>query len=136
MYFHGKGVTQNYKEAFKWFKKTADKDILAQYQLGEIYYKGLGVEKNLRESVKWYRKAAEKGYGWAQYQLGRMYYKGEGIIQDHVEAYKWANLATMKIEQCRGLRDTIKKEMTPEQIAEGQKRAREFYDKQQERNRK
>jgi hypothetical protein len=42
----------------------------------------------------------------------------------------------MKLDWCRSLRDKIKKDMTPEQIAEGQKRASEFNRKQEEKTRK
>ena len=109
---------------------------MSQYSLGRMYYYGLGTEKNYGKSAMWYTKAAEAGYDLAQYCLGRMYYSGEGVIQDYIEAYVWANLAAMKNERYIGFRDSVKKEMTPEQIAEGQKRARELYKKQQERERK
>lgn len=137
MYFKGQGVDKDYDKAIELYKKAAEHgNSLSQYSLGEMYYKGLGTEKNLRESAKWHRKAAKKGYGLSQYQLSRMYYKGEGIIQDYVEAYKWANLAAMKIDWASSLRDKIKKDMTPEQIAEGQRRASEFHRKQEEKTRK
>lgn len=122
---------KDYKKAIKWFKRSAEGgDILAQHQLGKMYYEGLGVELNLNISAMWYQKAAESGYGLAQYCLGLMYFKGEGVIQDYVEAYKWANLAASKNSCFAGLRDNIKKEMSSEQIAEGQKKAREFENTQ------
>jgi len=52
-------------------------------------------------------------------------------VQNYVEAYMWAILASAKNERYAGLRENIKKNMTKEQIAEGQKKARKFYDTQQ-----
>ena len=136
MYFYGMGVTKDYGKANELYTELVEHgDSNAQYQLGRIYYEGLGVEKNLKRSVFWYTKAAESGEEFSQFYLARMYYQGDGVIQDYVEAYKWANLAAMKNERNRGLRDNIKKEMTPEQIAEGQKKTREFHEKRQRRTR-
>lgn len=57
-YYYGKGVTQNYQEAVKWYKSAAKQRCAeAQYNLGFCYASGKGVEKNYAEAVKWYRKA-------------------------------------------------------------------------------
>ena len=129
---------REYTNAFEWYMK-ADKNggsTRTSYSLGEMYGKGKGTDKDLRKSAKHFQKAAEAGYDLAQYRLAGMYYKGDGVIQDYIEAYKWANLAAMKLDWCRSLRDKIKKDMTPEQIAEGQRRASEFHRKQEEKTRK
>ena len=61
------------------------------------------------------------------YNLGLMSDNGEGVIEDDVEAYAWFNVAAAKGQkQAADNRDKIKKTMTPEQIAEGQKRSREI----------
>ena len=49
------------------------------------------------------------------------------MLEDHVEAYAWLNMASAKgRKQAAEKRDEIKKNMTSEQIAEGQKRSREI----------
>ena len=49
------------------------------------------------------------------------------MIEDDVEAYAWINVAAAKGDKkAAEFRDKIKKNMTPEQIAEGQKRSREI----------
>ena len=54
MYYHGKRVKQDYKKAFKWFKKAAEKGNLpAQFILSVMYHKGEGVEKNNKEAFIW-----------------------------------------------------------------------------------
>ncbi|MFH1029213.1 MAG: trypsin-like peptidase domain-containing protein [Pseudomonadota bacterium] len=63
----------------------------------------------------------------AQNNLGVHYYKGLGVPQDYVEAHMWWNLAASQgQENARSNRDLVAKEMTPAQLAEAQKRAREF----------
>ena len=67
MYYDGKGVSQNYEEAFKWYKKSAEQgDKFSQYWLGNMYYYGEGVVANNEEAYKWYKKAAEQGLEIAQ----------------------------------------------------------------------
>ena len=86
--------------------------------------------EDFKEAVKWYRKAAELGNAKAMVGLGLMYDYGDGVIEDDVEAYAWFNVAAAKGQnKAAELRDKIKKTMTPEQIAEGQKRSREIAEK-------
>ncbi len=60
-YAQGKGVKQDYKEAYQYFLKSANKGSKkAQYALGLAYEKGLGVEKNIQTSLIWYKLAAEQ----------------------------------------------------------------------------
>ncbi len=83
----------------------------------------------------WYRKAAEQGYAKAQYNLGIMYGNGRGVPQDSAEAHMWFNLAASRFPpgENRDLavrnRDKIAKRMTPAQISEAQKLAREWKPK-------
>ncbi len=79
------------------------------------------------EAAKWFRKAAEQGSPPAQAGLGIMYNDGLGVPQDYVQAYMWLNLAA-----ARGggdyakVRDIVAERMTPAQIAEAQRLAREW----------
>ncbi|MDP2602813.1 MAG: hypothetical protein Q8S00_09515 [Deltaproteobacteria bacterium] len=85
--------------------------------------------------MSWYRKAAEQGLAPAQYNLGLMYTKGQGVTQDNVEAHKWFNIlaaySTDKEAQDTATkgRNIVAEKMTPAQIAEAQKRAREWKKK-------
>ena len=76
------------------------------------------------------RLAAEKGIADAQFNLGLMYGNGEGVPQDYVQAYMWLNLAVVQgHENARKGRDIVYKNMTPEQIVEAQRLAREWKPK-------
>ena len=110
-------------------------DAKAQFELGVMYATGLGVPQDYAEAVKWYRKAAEQGVAEAQYILGFMYRKGRGVPQDYLRAYAWYDLAASTFplgedrDQAVENRDTVAKTMTPAQISEAEKLAREWRPK-------
>ena len=131
MYSDGEGVPQDYVEAVKWYRKAADQGhVGAQGKLGAMYHFGQGVPQDYVKAVKWWRKAADQGNATAQFNLGRMYYFGLGIPQDYVQAHLWFNLAAAGGDKnaikARGL---IAAKMTPAQVAEAQKLAREWKPK-------
>jgi TPR repeat protein len=127
-YFKGEGVPKDSTEAVKWFRPAAEQgDAVAQGSLGQCYYEGWGVVKNSTEAVKWLRPAAEQGYAEAQCYLGLCYRDGEGVPKDYVQAYKWFNPAAAQGHAgAKENRDRLEKQMSPEQIAEGQRLCREF----------
>ena len=127
-YTNGEGVAKDQVEAVKWYRKAAEQNYpRGQYNLGVGYYKGEGVVKDQAEAVKWFRKAAEQNLARAQYNLGVCYYNGEGVAKDYVEAYKWLLLgARQGDEDDKKNMTELESKLRPEQIAEGQKRARDF----------
>ena len=77
--------------------------------------------------MKWYRLAADQGNACAQYNLGIMYAKGQGVPQDYVLAHMWFNLsAAQGIGDAVKNRDIAAGKMTPDQLAEAQRLAREW----------
>ncbi len=121
-YFEGKSVTKDYVQAVAWFRKAAKHGYdSAQFCLGGMYNMGEGVTKDYTQAAVWYRKAAEQGLPEAQFNLGTMYYTGEGVPKDYVQAYKWYNKASAQGDSIASdMRDSLEKEMTPEQIAKAQ----------------
>ena len=94
-----------------------------------MYYKGEGVAQDYKEAVKWYRLAAEQGNANAQYILGLMYCLGQGVAQNFIEAHKWLNIAGANGEKkATEFRDDVAKQMSPEQIAEAQRLAKEWME--------
>ncbi len=103
----------------------------AQYIFGVMYDTGLGVPQDAAEAVRWYRLAAEQGHAKAQYNLGVKYDTGEGVPPDAVEAHMWLNLAASRLsgadrERSVGARDRVAELMTPADLSEAQRRAREW----------
>ena len=66
----------DYKTALREFQPLAEqRNISAQFNLGQMYSRGQGVPQDYKTAVKWYRLAAEQGYAFAQNNLGNMYSK-------------------------------------------------------------
>ena len=131
-YGSGEGVPQDDAAAVRWYRLAADQGYAnAQFNLGNMYNNGEGVPQDYTEAVRWYRLAANQGYARAQLNLGVMYANGEGVPQDFVEAHMLANLAALQLsgddrDRYVRNRDDVAGRMTTEQIAEAQRRAREW----------
>ena len=117
----------------------------AQYYLGEMYAGGDGVAQDSVQMAYWWHKAAEQGFAIAQYDLGvaagngcakaqyylgLMYASGKGVPKDYVAAHMWFNLAAAQgDEDAAKHRDKLAEKMTPGQVAEAQRLAREWMKK-------
>jgi len=121
----------DYDMALAEFRPLGDQgDAVAQYNLGVMYDNGQGVPQDYQEAEKWYRRAADQGVAQAQSNLAMMYYSGQGVPQDYVLAHMWANLAASHgNEGPVEIRNIIATKMTPAQIAEAQRLAREWKPK-------
>ena len=94
MYFEGKNVRQDYEEAARWYRLSAERGFAkAQNNLGFMYEKGYGMKRNDAEAVRWYTRAAQNGNARAQCNLGYMYEKGYGVMQNYTEAARWYRLS-------------------------------------------
>ena len=122
------GLGQEYEKANKWFSLAAEQgSSKAQNYLGIMYSNGYGVEQDYRQASYWYMAAAQQGNPEAQLNLSALYINGRGVPQDFLEAYVWVNLsASAGEESAIEVRDSLIRYLTPEQLAEGQRRSREY----------
>ncbi len=118
-------LSGDFATALQEWQPLADQgDARAQSNLGWMYYIGEGVPQDYAEAMKWYRLAADQGDAGARTVLGVMYKDGLGVPQDIVTAHMWFSIAISTGNEIgRDSRDFIAKLMTPEQIAEAQRRA-------------
>lgn len=135
MYAQGRGVSQDYTETLRWFRQAAEQGHAeGQTRLGVMYDQGSGVPQDSTEALRWFRQAAQQGHAIAQYSLGFMYYLGRGASQDYVQAHKWFSLAASRFsnseqesrDRAVQFRQEVASKMTPAQIAEAQRLAREW----------
>ena len=78
MYFSGKGVKEDPKEAIKWLEKAAIAgNVDAQTFIGNLYYKGIGVARDNVKAGYWLQKAAIAGDADAQATLNDLLGNGE-----------------------------------------------------------
>lgn len=127
LYQEGKGTAQNYKEAARWYGLgAAQGDAAAMVNLGALYSQGLGVAQDYTIAMRWVRAAAEQGHPLGQFKLGASYVMGKGSLENFVLAHMWLNLASARgNKEAFNFRDVLSKQMTPQQIAEAQKLAKE-----------
>ena len=117
---------------------TKNGNAIAPWGISLIYRYGQGVvEQSDKEANKWLKLSAEMGYCGAQFELGHNMGSGEnGFIKDYVLAYKWLNLSLAILNDRKSstgcgeviVRNYIESLMTREQIAEGQRLAREWIE--------
>jgi len=131
LYDNGQGVRKDDTQARQWYEKSAEQGYAeAQVNLGILYDYGRGVQQDFKKAVYWYRLSAKQGNHLAQRRLGLMYERGDGVQRDYIQAYMWYILgAANGSERGIALRDTLAKQMTPEQIDEAQKLAQEWRPK-------
>ena len=69
MYHLGWGETQDYKEAFRWYRLAAIQDnVASQNSLGFMYRDGKGVVQDLVMSYVWFNIAAANGLDTMEYR--------------------------------------------------------------------
>lgn len=114
----------DYASAYRVFGKLAnERNAEAQFYLGDMFSAGKGVQQSYSEALRWYRKAADQGHLDAQFKLGLLYSEGGGVRQDSVEAYMWFTIAGRGLPVAVSAKNKIEREMTPEQIEKGRRRA-------------
>ena len=124
-------MPQNKAEALKLYHLAAERgNDGAQFSVGALHFAGVAVPKNRVEAAKWFRRAADQGHIGGQVYLALSYATGLGVPQDNVQAYMWLSVAAARGDQdAIGNRNRVARKMTPAQIAEAQKLAREWKSK-------
>ena len=114
----------------EWRPLAEQGDARAQYYLGLLYENGDGVPQDYEKAREWYEKSAAQGEANAQFYLGLLSAFGQGGPLDLAQAHMWYSLAAGKGHVGAAVyRNDLAKQMTPAQIAEAQKRAREWKPK-------
>lgn len=86
----GKGTDQSFKEAVKWYTRSANQGFAqAQYRLGTLYERGLGVAKDPARARVWYSRAAEQGNVKAMHNLAVLNAGGKSGGPDYATASHW-----------------------------------------------
>jgi TonB family protein len=98
-------------------------DAAAEYELAKDFLEGHDMAKDEAQGVALLERAARGGIPQAQFEMGERTY-GDGTNGDNfVDAYVWYVLAKNGgIEQTEMKTNELEQKMTPEQLAEAQKR--------------
>jgi hypothetical protein len=117
--------------AIKWYIMAADKgNNQALIKVAQCYSN----LNNYKEAIKWYSKAlamgitsARRSIDFCYTSLGSAYKNGRGVDKDLNEAYAYYKLAAASNPNItKQYLETLEKDMTPEQIEAGEKRAKEI----------
>jgi uncharacterized protein len=127
-YGRGDGLERDETKAVEWYRKAAEQGYApAQADLGAACLNGWGVATNVDEAVQWFRRSAAQGNPVAERNLGICFIIGLGVVKEPAEAYKWLSLAVKQNDaQARVALDRFSREISPEDVAEGLRRARTF----------
>ena len=92
-----------------------------------MYQHAWGVRLDYSDAMNWFRQAAYQGDADAQNNLGFMFLYGRGVAKNDVNAHMWFNLAASGGNRSAAFsRDLVAANMTPAQVVEAQKLAREW----------
>jgi hypothetical protein len=132
MYQNGRGVAKDDRLAVEWYRKAAEQgSAIGQSNLGFMYKNGAGgVMQDHTAAAQLFESAARQGEPYGQRNLGLALRDGLGVKPDVVGAYAWLNLAASHASaphpDAAEERDQLAQDMTKDQLAEGQRLAREW----------
>jgi TPR repeat protein len=87
--------------------------------------------KSYASAYAGFAELAETGSSVCQYYLGIMSLNGKGVLQDFCQAHMWLNIASSRgHEKARKQLGQLTQVMTPEQVADAQRQARQWVIKQ------
>jgi hypothetical protein len=126
MYFEGRGVAPDPKQAAKWLEPAAAAgNARAQFLLGKLYLSGEGVAADPAKAAALSKAAADQGMAEAQMDICALYYQGVGVPKDLVMAYLYSSLAAEQgSEDGKSILELLRQDMKPEEVAKGEAAAK------------
>lgn len=89
-YRFGKGIPEDHKKAFHYYKKSAEQGFAkAYFMLGNCYHFGVGTEPDFEMAAHWFKRGAQQGIREAQHNLADAYETGNGVKKDLTKALYW-----------------------------------------------
>lgn len=95
MYYKGEGTEKDVKQAFYWFKKSAEQGVVgANADIAYMYYNGEGTLKSYKDAFYY----IQRGLGFelnakSLFYFGRMYFYGQGTEVDKKLSAYWIKKA-------------------------------------------
>ena len=122
LYYEGKMVPADAKLAEEHFKKAVDREVAADYYLGQIYRRGYLGKVYPQKALDHLLKAARNGQSSADFAIAQLFSQGKGTRPDPVNAYVFSQLAkAQNTPQANELAQTIEAQLPPDRLAEAQR---------------
>ena len=159
MLHRGVGAEKNDRQARAWYiRSAAQGNGEAQAIAGIMHHVGQGGPVDLARAALFFRQAAERGVPVAQYYLSVMLERGEGVPPDLPAAYMWRSIAieraragarasaadplqheraadaASRIAEAEKSLQSLAARLTPEQLTDAARLAREWITKFQARS--
>ena len=126
LYAEGKGVARDDAEAVRLWEAAAHADHVAAINyLATAYRDGNGVGADMTRAVELFERTASAGNPLGLYELAQAYSSGTGVEVNLTQAHMYANLAAVRgVEDALALRDQLSVQLSAEDLATAQERAR------------
>ena len=122
LYYEGKMVPADAKVAEEHFKKAVDREVAADYYLGQIYRRGYLGKVYPQKALDHLLKAARNGQNSADFAIAQLFSQGKGTRPDPLNAYVFSQLAKVQnTPQATELAQTLETQLPPAQLAEAQR---------------
>ncbi|WP_248794755.1 alginate biosynthesis TPR repeat lipoprotein AlgK [Pseudomonas sp. MWU13-2105] len=96
LYYEGKWVTVDAKQAEAHFQKALGKEVAADYYLGQIYRRGYLGQVDSQKALDHLLKAARNGQNSADFTIAQLFSQGKGTRPDPLNAYVFSQLAKVQ----------------------------------------
>ena len=98
-------------------------DAAAEFELANAFFAGKDIPRDENRGMAMLERSARDGLPEAQFQMGERTYGNGSNPENYVAAYVWYTLAQRGgFEQSQAKAEIVAAEMTPEQVADAQKR--------------
>jgi alginate biosynthesis protein AlgK len=122
LYYEGKWVPADAKQAEAHFQKAVGREVAADYYLGQIYRRGYLGQVYPDKALKHLLTAARNGQNSADFAIAQLFSQGKGTRPDPVNAYVFSQLAkATNTPQATELAQTLEAQLPPAQRAEAQR---------------
>lgn len=96
LYYDGKWLTPDAPKAEAYFQKAVDKEVAADYYLGQIYRRGYLGQVYPQKALDHLLKSARNGQNSADFAIAQLFSQGKGIKPNAVNAYVFSQLAKLQ----------------------------------------
>ena len=122
MYYDGKWMTPDAKKAEAHFQRAVDKEVAADYYLGQIYRRGYLGQVYPQKALDHLLKAARNGQNSADFAIAQLFSQGKGTQPNLLNAYVFGQLAKLQdTPQGNELASQLDEQLPPEQRADAER---------------
>jgi alginate biosynthesis protein AlgK len=124
LYYEGKWVLPDARQAEAHLQKAAGSEIAAHYYLGQIYRRGYLGQVYPQKAVEQLLIAARGGQNSADYALAQLFSQGKGTLPNPLNAYVFSQLALKQnapTQEATDLAQLLNEQLPPAQRAEAQR---------------